>query len=66
MKRLDEDREPYGFEDFLNTDLSRDQAEYKWHKEKQAPDKHTYDPDESQIDFQGPTYEEWQNDENTD
>ena len=52
----------YAFRDFLlaKPKMSRDQAEYKWHKEKQAPDKRTYNPDEPRIDFQGKSYEELQ------
>ncbi len=50
----------YVFRDFLvkNPKLSRDEAEYEWHKEKQAPDRKPYDPNPDKIDFQGLTYDD--------
>jgi len=50
----------YVFRDYLlnRPGMSRDEAEYEWHKEKQAPDRHDYDPDESKIDFYGKTYDD--------
>lgn len=59
MTKIGHDR--YVFEDYLLSypKMSRDEAEFEWHKEKQAPDKHAYNPDESKIDFQGPTWEEF-------
>ena len=51
----------YAFQDYLLTKpkMSRNEAEFEWHKEKQSRDKHTYDPDESKIDFQGLSFDEW-------
>ena len=52
----------YVFRDFLlaKPKMSREEAEWEWHKEKQSLSKHTYDPDESKIDFQGLTREEYE------
>jgi len=58
----EEDEPNYAFWDYLYRGLeggnSRDSIEYQWHKESQTPSQSEYNPDESQIDFQGPTYDE--------
>lgn len=58
MTKKEHDR--YVFRDYLlsHPKMSRNEAEFEWHKEKQAPEEHNYDPDESQIDFQGETWEQ--------
>ena len=59
-----ENSEQYAFPDYLKKSLeggnSRATIEHQWHREKEAPDKHIYNPDESMIDFQGLGFDEWQ------
>lgn len=59
MSKKTNGQEQYAFEDYSNSDMTREEAEYHYHKQKPKPTYSAeYNPDKPKIDFVGLGYED--------